>query len=453
MQRVSQWAIGVGLGIATPSKDGLMSEECDYATLFATVDPELVRCPYPAYETLRHDRPVQWLEGMGAYAVTRYEDMMSVLKRAGEFSSARQSGPGAATNLAVRVAEDSAYSDDLRAMAARRVAIAKDTQVLVNADPPQHSRQRRLLNRTFSPARVALLEPDIQSLTDELIDKFAGRGTAELISELALPLPMTVITRALGVEGLVDQFTLKRWSDSFVRANGNPALSTEQITELFSSMMEAYDFFTEQLEVRLQTPSDDLLNDVAHAKMGDDELTFNEKLQISTLLMIAGNETTTSLIGSATLMLLRNQPLREKMIADPSLIPAYVEESLRLEPPTQGMFRIAKSDTEIGGVQIPAGSFLWLIYASGNRDVDAFAKPDDVDLLRDDGHPHLSFGGGPHFCLGANLARAEARIALETLLRRLPGVELAPDEDGDEWFPNLIQHALARLNVTFPPTG
>jgi cytochrome P450 len=218
-------------------------------------------------------------------------------------------------------------------------------------------------------------------------------------------------------------------------------------------MMEAYDFFIEQLEKRLRTPSDDLLNDVAHAKLGDEELTFNEKLQISTLLMIAGNETTTSLIGSATLMLLRDQPLRERLTADQSLIPAYVEEALRLEPPTQGMFRIAKSDTEIGGVQIPAGSFLWLIYASGNRDDDAFVEPDDVRLGREDGHPHLSFGGGPHFCLGANLARAEARIALETMLRRLPEIRLAPGEEGDEWFPNLIQHALARLNVTFQPTS
>jgi cytochrome P450 len=431
-----------------------MSDGAEHEALFATVDPSMVRCPYPTYAHLRGDHPIQWLESIGAFAVTRYVDVMNVLRRTEEFSSARQSGPGAATNLARRVAADPSYDEQLRAMATRRLAIAQNSPVLVNADPPKHSRQRRLMNRTFAPSRVGQLEPGIQALTDELIDRFVGRGSADLVGELAIPLPMTVIARALGIEGVegIGPTTLKRWSDSFVKANGNPPLTTEEITELFSSMMACYDFFTAQLEDRHREPRDDLLNDVAHAKIGDEELTFNEQLQISTLFMIAGNETTTSLIGSAMLMLLRDAATLQRLRDDASLIPAYLEEALRLEPPVQGLFRIANADTEVGGTAIPAGSFLWLLYGSGNRDADVFSDADDVAFDRVDGRPHLSFGGGPHFCLGANLARAEARIALESLLRRLPELELAPDEQGEQWYPNLVQHALTRLNVVFKPS-
>lgn len=428
-----------------------MALAAEHEHLFATVDPDMVRCPYPTYEHLRAEHPVLWLEDIGAYAVSRYEDVMSVLKRADIFSSARQSGPGAATNLAKRVAADPDFDPEVRAWAMRRIAIAQDAPVLVNADPPKHSRQRRLLNRTFSPGRVALLVPGIQDLADQLIDKFAPKGSAELISEFALPLPMTVITRALGVDGLVDEVTLKRWSDSFVRANGNPPLTPEQIRELFGSMTEAYDFFTEQLERRHHEPTDDLLNDIAHAELGGEKLPFNEQLQIAALLMIAGNETTTSLIGSAMLMIMGDPELAAQLRGDADLIDPFVEEVLRLEPPTQGLFRIATIDTEVGGTVIPAGSFLWLLYGSGNRDDRAFRCPDDVALDREDGRPHLSFGGGAHFCMGSNLARAEARICIETLLRRLPDLHLAPNEKGDVWFPNLVQHGLTRLRVEFTP--
>jgi cytochrome P450 len=429
-----------------------VSDVARYERLFATRDPAIVRCPYPAYAGLREVHPVHWMESMGAFAVARYDDVMSVLKRPEEFSSARNSGPGAATNLARRVAVDPSYDQRVRDCAARRTAIAENSPVLVNADPPKHSRQRKLMNRTFAPSRVAEMVPDIQALTDQLVDQFAGRGSADLMIELAIPLPMTVITRALGIDGIVDNQRLKRWSDSFVQANGNPSLTTEEISELFSSMNECYDFFTEQLQDRQRDPREDLLNQIAHAKIGDEELTFNEQLQISTMLMIAGNETTTSLIGSAMLMLLRDAELLQRLKADADLILPFIEEALRLEPPTQGQFRIAVADTEVGGIAIPAGSFLWLLYGSGNRDDEAFQEPDEVAFDRIDGRPHLSFGGGPHFCLGSNLARTEAKIAIETLLRRLPDITLAPGEEGDQWFQNIIQHALTRLNVTFSPS-
>lgn len=427
-----------------------MSDAAEHEKLFASPDANLVRCPYPSYAHLREDHPVQWLAGLGAFAVTRYDAVVDVLKRPEEFSSARQSGPGAATNLALRVKDDPSYSEEVRRWAARRTAIAVSSPVLVNADPPKHSRQRRLMNRAFSPKRVAALEPAIQELADELVSRFAGRGHADLMVELAIPLPMTVITRALGLEG-TDQATLKRWSDAFVKANGNPALSHEEVHELFAAMNECYDYFSAQLQDRALNPRDDLISDVASAEVDGESLTFNEQLQIVTLLMIAGNETTTSLIGSAMLMLLQDRDLRKSLAGDSSLIPAFLEEVLRLEPPVQGMFRIANDDSTVGGTAIPRGSFLWLLYGSCNRDERMFPDGDDVRWDRLDGRPHLSFGGGPHFCLGSNLARAEARIAVETLLRRLPDLALDPNETGAQYYPNYVQHALTRLLVRFAP--
>jgi cytochrome P450 len=418
--------------------------------LFATVDPDMVRCPYPTYAHLRQEHPVQWLAGLGAFAVTRYDDVMDILKRPEEFSSSRQSGPGAATNLAIRVKDDDTYDDRIRAAAARRAAIAQSAPVLVNADPPRHPRQRRLMNRSFAPKRVAALVPAIQQLTDELVDRFADRGRADLIGDLAMPLPMTVIARALGIEGK-ELHTLKRWSDAFVAANGNPSLSHEQVNELFTAMNDCYDFFTTQLEDRRRAPREDLLNDIAHARMGDEELTFNEQLQVSVNLMIAGNETTTSLIGSAMLMLMRNPELADRLRADPGLIPPFLEEVLRLEPPVQGLFRIANADTEVAGTPIPRGSYLWLVYASCNRDEQVFADGDELSWDRADTRPHMSFGGGPHFCMGSSLARTEARIAVETLLRRFPDLSLDPSEAGERYYSSLIQHALTRLDVTFTP--
>lgn len=420
------------------------------SVLFARPEPDLVRCPYPTFAHLRDEHPVQWLSAMNAYAVTRYDDVMDVLKRPEDFSSARMSGPGAATNLARRVAQDRSYDEQVRAWAARRTAIAENAPVLVNADPPQHPRQRRLLNRTFTPKRVAALEPDIQELTDALIDSFASRGHADLVAELTMPLPMTVIARALGIDDR-NLATLKRWSDAFVRANGNPALSPDEVHDLFEAMNECYDFFTARLEKRRREPREDLATDVAHAKIGDEELTFNEQLQVMANLLVGGNETTMSLIGSCLLTLLRDGAVRQRLSSDPDSIPVFVEEVVRLEPPVQGLFRIANADCTVGGQAIPGGSFLWLVYASCNRDREVFPDADALAWDRVDSRPHMSFGGGPHFCMGSNLARTEARIAVETVLRRLPDVALAPGEEGDQYYPNFVQHGLTRLNVVFTP--
>ncbi|MFD7008477.1 cytochrome P450 [Rhodococcus jostii] len=428
-----------------------MSSAIKPENLFAAAEPSLVRCPYPEYARLRTEQPVQWLTGLNAYAVTRYDDVLDILRRAKEFSSRRQTGPGSATPLAKRVANDESYSPEVRAWAARRVEIAESSPVLVNCDPPRHAQQRRNFQRTFSPARVEKTAPAIQAIADDLIDGFVARGSADIVRDFAIPLPMTVIADALGIPSS-EMSTFKRWSDAFVMANGNPSLTREQIGGLFGAMNEFYDYMTAELAERDEAPRDDLITDVAAATAGEGEpLTHNERLQILAQFLIAGNETTTSLLAAAVLKFTQDPLLQDTLRKDPELVPAFVEEVLRLESPVQGLFRIANEDSVVGGTPVPKGSFLWLLYGSCNRDESVFPEADELQLERENATSHLAFARGEHLCLGANLARAEARIALQTLLRRLSRIRLAPGESGDEYFPSLVQHGMTRLKVVFEP--
>jgi cytochrome P450 len=412
--------------------------------LFATADLGSVRCPYPVYAHLRAEHPVHWVEALSAYAVTRHTDVLDVLLRPEDWSSTRQSGPGAATTLARAAAEDPEYPDRVRAAAVRRIEIAEKGAALVNCDPPRHGEQRTMMNKVFSLRRVALLEPPIAELATALVDDFAARNRADIVTELATPLPMTVIARALGIERM-DLPTLKRWSDAFVRANGRPRFSREQIAALILSLDECYDFFTAEMADRLANPGEDLVTDVAHA-----DLCHEERLQMLTLFLIGGNETTNSLIASSVWLLCERPELQDQLRHDPALIPPFVEEVLRIEPPVQGLFRHALRDTTAGGVAMPAGTFVWLVYGSANRDGAQFPEPESLRLDRGaEGRRHLTFAQGPHFCLGAPLARAEARIALEVLLRRTRNLRLAVGEDLSCWAPNLVQHNLTRRQVEF----
>lgn len=425
-----------------------MTAVCPHDDLFAAATPDLVKCPYPVYEHLRGEHPVQWIPALTAYAITRHADILDVLRRPEDWSSTRQSGPGAATTLARAAADDAEYPDRVRAAAVRRIGIAEKGPALVNCDPPRHGEQRTMMNKVFSPRRVALLEPPIQELTTRLIDAFAHRGEAEIVGEVATPLPMTVIARALGIERM-DLTTLKRWSDAFVRANGRPRFSREEISDLILSLDECYDFFEAEMEDRLANPREDLVTDVAQA-----DLCHEERLQMLTLFLIGGNETTNSLIASSVWLLCRHPQLQDQLRNAPSEIPAFVEEVLRIEPPVQGLFRYALRDTTAGGVAMPAGTFVWLVYGSANRDDAQFPAPEELRLDRGaEGRRHLTFAQGPHFCLGAPLARAEARIAIETLLARTRNLALAPDENASAWAPNLVQHNLTRLKVVFTPHG
>jgi len=340
------------------------------------------------------------------------------------------------------------------ALVARLASVRAGARVLLNADPPEHARQRKIVNRAFTPPKVQALEPRIRAVAQALVDGFAGRGAVELVAEYAVPLPLTIIAECLGVdEGDLPMF--KRWSDDFVAGIGNPEMDKDQLRSLLVSQDEFYAYFGERIEERRATPRDDLISDVVHATLDGGPLEDHEMLGMFTQFLVAGNETTTKLIASGVRLLLDRPELATSLRRAPAALAGFVEEVLRVEPPVQGLYRTATTDTDLGGVAIPAGAHLLLLYAAGNRDEHRFARPDTVDPARSNAMQHLAFGRGEHYCLGAALARAEGRIGLEVLLERFADLRLAPGIAPDEleYEPSYVLHGLRRLPLAFTPAA
>jgi cytochrome P450 len=340
-------------------------------------------------------------------------------------------------------------SEEMGRLLASTVHIAGDP-ILVNADPPAHTRQRALVNRAFTPRKVKALEGDIRKLANRLIDDFSSRGRCELVQEFAVGLPLVVIIRALGLPES-DLPTLKKWSDDVFLVIGNHRIAREHVVRTLYSQVEMINYFSKQIAECRRAPRDGFINDLVRAGLNDDQpFTEAEMIAILIQFLTAGNETTTKLLASSMLLLLQQPALMARVQADSSLIPAVLEEALRLEPPVMTMFRQATVDTQIGGVPIPAGSDVWMVFGSANRDESEFSEPETVDLDRPNAQAHLAFGHGAHFCLGAALSRTEARIALETLLDRLSDIELAPNNSFD-YDESYIFHGLKELHLTFRP--
>jgi cytochrome P450 len=422
--------------------------ETAVGSLFA-LEPDAVRCPHVALGALREESPVRWIAEIEAYAVTRYDDIVEVNRHPELFSSTMATGPVFARQLMETITsllDDEAFRDAVAPRLGRGLATA-----LLNADPPLHSRQRALVNRAFSLRKAREREAAIVEITDGLIDRFVERGEAELVTELAVPLPLTVIAQLLGVP-TDDMDAFKRWSDDFVVAIGNHNLSKDDLAAMLRSQGEFFEYFGAQIADRRVAPRDDVVSDVVHARIDSEELTEAEMLSMFSQFLVAGNETTTKLIASAVLWLVRRPDLADRLRAQPGDVAPFIEEILRLEAPVQGLFRVATADTTVGGVDIPSGAAVWLAYASGNRDGSAYTDADECLVDREPGKPHLAFGVGEHFCLGASLARVESQVAIQRLLARLDDIRLAvPDEDlGYE--PSYVLHGLHRLPITFTPT-
>lgn len=411
------------------------------------LNPQTVRCPYATYSQAREEAPV-WAERLNAFVVTRYDDVVSVLRDAVTYSSAMASGPASVTPLARRLSDDPEASDTLRAHVERRLEISRSA-VLLNADPPLHVRQRRLVNKGFTARRIATLEPEVHTVSHDLIDTFIDDGRVDLVRQFAVELPMTVIANILGVpESMMETF--KWWSDSFTVGTGNLNLTNDELEDMFSAVDQFYDYFTGQVTDRRTRPRDDLLTDLVHARLdGEEPLTLNEILQMLVQFLVAGNETTTNLLAAVMHTLVTDPGLMARVRHDHTEIRALVEEVLRLESPVQGLFRTATTDVEIGGTAIPAGSLLWLVYGSANRDRSAYPAGDDLDLEGALSRQHLAFGKGEHFCLGAPLARMEARIGVETLLSKLADIRLDCAPHDVKYLPNFVLHGLKALPLTF----
>lgn len=318
---------------------------------------------------------------------------------------------------------------------------------LLTADPPVHTRFRKLVNLAFSMKRVDALEPHIREIATTLIDAFIDRGECEFVRDFAMPLPVTLIAEQLGLprERFAD---VKRWSDAFADRLGG-MISKERELVCAHEVVEFQHAIKDMIDRRRNAATDDLLSDLVHARIDDERpLDDAELLSIVQQLMVAGNETTTSSLAGGLLQLIENPDQWARLVADPKLTVNMTEEILRTESPTAGLWRMVPRDTDLGGVAIPAGSMLMLRFAAANRDPAKFEDPDRFDVARGNARAHLAFGRGIHMCVGNMLSRKEITVAFQELTRRLTNVRLAEDCEL-AYPPNMLLRGLSSLSITF----
>jgi cytochrome P450 len=315
---------------------------------------------------------------------------------------------------------------------------------MLNKDGADHRRLRRLVTKAFTPRMVDQLRPRIQEIADGLIDAVESRGEMDLVDEFAFPLPITVIAELLGIP-VADRDRFRRWTNAII----TPALTPEDLALFGEAADEFVTYLRELFERRRSTPGADLISAFLQVEEGGDTLSEEELFSMVVLLIIAGHETTVSLIGNAVLALLQHPDQRQTLESDPARMSHAIEELLRYDGPVERTLRRwAAADVELGGQLIRRGEGVILILGSADRDPSRFPDPDTLDFARED-VKHLAFGRGSHYCLGAPLARLEAEVALTTLLRRLPGLRLAMPVDELRWRPVPLFRSLASLQVAW----
>ena len=410
---------------------------------------DALRCPYPIFDGLRDESSLVYDDGLGAWIATGYDTARTMLRDTENWSSKSPTSPGPRESAMTTAMATLSQEPEMAVAFEKMLSGRRSAAVLLNADPPEHVRQRRVVNAAFRPARIREMEPKVRQRSDELIATFADRGSVELVSEYAVLLPMRIIADALGV-GDDDLLMFKQWSDDLVIPIGNAAPSVGQVRDFITSTQAFADYFSHKLEQRTIEPQNDLLSDVANAELDGERLTHAEQISMCQQFLVAGNETTTKLITNMANRFAAEPGLQTRIDADRALIPSFVEEALRFEAPVQGLYRQAKHDVTVDGVTIPAGDHVWIVYAAGNRDGDKFECPNDFDPARENAREHLSFGNGEHFCIGAGLARAEAHVAVEAMLDHLPNLRFAADHE-PTYEDSFILRGLRSLHLDFDP--
>ena len=392
---------------------------------FNPMDPEFLADPYPTYRRLRTEDPVHH-SPLDFWVLTRYEDVVAVLR------------------------DPRFIKEPLAAFVAARFGAAVPPGVgvsMLDRDPPDHTRLRSLVSKAFTPRVVEGLRPRIQEIVDSLITRAEAAGSMDLIEELAYPLPVNVICEMLGVP-VEDHERFKGWSLDIARGLDSILLPPEsEVPRRSGAARHAMtDYFQGLVAERRASPRGDLLSALIAAEEAGDKLSEDELLATCILLLIAGHETTVNLIGNGTLALLRHPGELRRLRETPGLIASAVEELLRYDAPVQRTARIPSTDVTIGGRTIGRGEMVMPFIGAADRDPAQFADPDRLDLARADNR-HIAFGWGIHFCLGAPLARVEGQIAIDTLVRRLPKLELVTDEP--EYRESLTLRGLKTLPVRF----
>ena len=386
---------------------------------------------------LRENEPVFWSEKTGNYIITCFEDVVHVSKHNEIFCSGEGVLPG---RINAKIG-------------------------MIDEDEPRHGEMRGLINRGFTPRMVKKWEGVFRTITDEALDAIAQRGACDFVEDIAVPLPLILIAEMIGIRR-EDRERFHQWSDAMIASQGNLD-KPEIVAASGKAAMEYIQYVTEVIESRRTEPQDDLISILVRARdegmlrqldPGDMEtileettderaMSNDELIKMCILLMVAGNETTRNGLSGGMQLLIENPAARQRLIDDPSLIPDAVEEMLRLISPVLSFQRTATRDTELRGVPIKAGEKVLMIYGSANRDADQYEDPDAFDLDRKP--QHVAFGIGNHFCLGANLARMEMRVAFSELLRRFPDMEYS--QSGPEFGLSALVRSVKHLHVRYTP--
>jgi cytochrome P450 len=395
---------------------------------FNPFEPGFTDDPYPHWRALREEDPVHETP-LGFWVLTRYEDVLRFTR-------------DPALSVEDGNAKPTAFDEAMAAVVGDRED--RGNYAMLNRDPPDHTRLRRLVSKAFTPKVIEGLRPRVEELVREALDKVAPTGEMELVGDLAFPLPFRVISDMLGMpEADTDQ--LREWSGLLVRSL-EPLVDPELVLAIADAGDAMRGFIADVVEWKRKEPADDLLSALITAEEHGDVLSDEELIQQVMLLYIAGHETTVNLIGNGTLALLHDRHQLERLRDDPSLDANAVEELLRFDSPVQMTRRITLEDVEVGGRTIEAGTFVVTVLASANRDPAHWGEDSEaVDIAREGAHGHLAFGGGAHYCLGAALARLEGQASIGALVRRFPDLDLAGDP---VWNGRINLRGLDRLPLT-----
>jgi pimeloyl-[acyl-carrier protein] synthase len=402
------------------------SEEASLS-LCRLLDPEVLADPYPLYRRMRSEDPVHWDPFLHVFVVTRYEDVVRVLR---DFLADRTPTP-----------------DELTALGLEELTPIAQVMVrqMLFMDGAAHKRLRSLAACAFTPARVEVLRTHIREITERLLSPALEAGRMDVIRDLADPLPSIVTAEMLGVP-TEDHRLLKAWSADFAEMLGNFQHNPDHARRILKTVEGMTDYFKSAMREQRAHPREGLVGALMNAEIEGDGLSEDEVIANCIVTMVGGQETTTNLIGNGVLSLLRNPGEMARLAKDPSLIPSAVEELLRYESPSQHTARIAPTDCEIGGRRIRAKQAVIAVMGAANRDPARFAEPDRLDLSRRDNR-HLAFGWAAHFCFGAPLARLEGQIAFDAIGRSMPDLHLEPGPL--VWRTNLGLRGLEALPVSF----
>ncbi len=391
------------------------------------LDPVVKHEPYPYYTEMRKTDPVKWLPSLEAFGISRYDDIGTVLKDGITFSS-QQFWP-------LLLGEYDPLPEE---------------PPMISMDPPGHIHLRKLANKAFTPSKVNMLKDRAYKIAHELIDDIIAEhgetGEFDWAWEFTALYPVTVIAEVLGVP-TQRRAEFKHWVDDILSAANRAAYGPEKLAEIAESSKNVRSFFEDLYDERKDNLGEDLLSSFIMAEVDGKKMSRNQVLSMAILLLIGGVETTTNLLGTVLVEMHRHPKTKKRVHANHDLIPPLIEEVLRFNPPVQIIFRHATKDVEIGGTSIPAGSAIMPILASGNRDEDKFEDPDTFNIDRKIDVPLMSFGQGPHFCLGNYLTRMEAKAALEVAFSRFETLEVVSDDV--KWIDSYFARGPATLPVKY----